>query len=251
MSDIVAIIQARMGSRRLPGKVLLEIAGQPMLWHVVQQARRATALTRVVVATSTAAADDAIEAFCHAAAIHCVRGSEQDVLDRYRQAADALGAAIIVRLTADCPLLDPAVIDKVVHHFLAGAFAYVSNVDPPTFPDGLDTEVFTYAALHTAWQEATRPSEREHVTPYIRQHPERFRLGNVQHSPDLSGWRWTVDEAVDLDFVRAVYARLGVEAFGMHDVCQLLTQQPGLRQMNAHLQRNAGYHHSLRQEHCQ
>ena len=228
MSAVVAIVQARMGSSRLPGKVLLDIAGAPMLWHVVQRARRATTLDRVLVATSTATADDAVATWCVTTGVECFRGSEPDVLDRYYQAATQAGADVVVRLTADCPLLDPAVIDRVVTCFLTGSYDYVSNVAPPTFPDGLDTEVFYLAALQRAWQEAHKPSEREHVTPYLRQHPEFFRLGNVTHSTDLSALRWTVDEPADLAFVRAVYSSEGTEC-GLDDICALLAHQPTLR----------------------
>lgn len=248
MSAVVAIVQARMGSSRLPGKVLMDIAGAPMLWHVVQRARRATTLDRVRVATSTATADDAVATWCATTGVECCRGSEHDVLDRYYQAAIQAGADVVVRLTADCPLLDPVVLDRVVTCFLTGSYDYVSNVAPPTFPDGLDTEVFTFAALQRAWQEAHRPSEREHVTPYLRQHPELFRLENVTHSPDLSGLRWTVDEPADLAFVRAVYSE-GTE-FGLAEVCALLARQPALGQVNSDILRNAGYARSLQEEHA-
>jgi spore coat polysaccharide biosynthesis protein SpsF (cytidylyltransferase family) len=277
MSPVVAIVQARMGSRRLPGKVLLDIAGVPMLWHVVQRARRATTLHHVLVATSTATADDAVAAWCASTGVACWRGSEHDVLDRYYQAARQEEADVVVRLTADCPLLDPEVIDEVVTCFLTGTYDYVSNVAPPTFPDGLDTEVMSFATLQRAWQEARQPAEREHVTPYVRQHPELFRLANVTHSPDLSGLRWTVDEAADLRFVRAVYSSLSLweraggeglyrlanlskaphpnplpqgegRDFGLHDICALLASQPDLGQINSHLARHAGYARSVQEE---
>ena len=151
----VAIIQARMGSTRLPGKVLMPIGELPMLYHVVSRAGQAALVDRVVVATSTAAADEAIAEFCASKAVGCFRGSETDVLDRYYQTALSVGASTLVRLTADCPMLDPAVIDRVVERFqyLPAAYDYVSNVDPPTFPDGLDTEVFSFSALDRAWRE--------------------------------------------------------------------------------------------------
>src|SRR5215470_15506655 len=165
---VVAIIQARMGSTRLPGKVLLDIAGQPMLGRVISRVCRAKTIEQIVVATSTAAADDAVSAFCAERGIVCFRGSETDVLDRYYQAARLVQAKTIVRITADCPLLDPEVIDLTVSRFLEGGWDYISNVNPPTFPDGLDTEVFSFAALERAWREATSVTHREHVTPYLR-----------------------------------------------------------------------------------
>lgn len=252
---VVAIIQARMGSTRLPGKVLQDIAGQPMLWHVVRRARRAATLDRVVVATSTAAADEAVAAFCATQGIGCFRGSEDDVLDRYYQAAKHTGAEVVVRLTADCPLLDPGVVDCVVSRFLSGGWDYAANINPPTFPDGLDTEVFSFAALDHAWREAHDPTHREHVTPYLRLSGQ-FRTVNLvlsevegvenQADRDAHEHRWTVDDTADLEFVRRVYTALGEKPeFGMHEVMTLLESQPELHQVNGATIRNAGYYHSL------
>lgn len=241
----VAIIQARMGSSRLPGKVMQKIAGQPMLQHVVNRARRAGLVDQVVVATSTAAADNAVAGYCFWHDIACVRGSENDVLDRYHQAAQQVKAEVIVRITSDCPLHDPTVIDCVIAAFLRGSFDYVSNIDPPTFPNGVDTEVFTAAALERAWHEARLPSEREHVTPYLRSGRGGFQTGNVAQAKDTSEHRWTVDEAADLAFVRAVYHAMRGAEFGMEDLLILLRDNPSLRQINGHLRRNTGYVRSL------
>ncbi|TAK30025.1 MAG: spore coat protein [Chloroflexota bacterium] len=245
MKKVIGVIQARVGSTRLPGKVLMEIAGHPMLWHVVTRARRASTLDGVVVATTMSQGDDRLAAFCEAQGIPCFRGSESDVLDRYYQTAYRESAQIVARITADCPLLDPGVIDRVVTHFLTGGFDYVSNTDPPTFPDGLDVEVLTFAALERAWNEARWQSEREHVTPYLRNHPELFRLGNVVNDEDLSDLRWTVDEPEDLEIVRTIYDALGMTEFDMRHVLDLLRRQPRLGTMNASFQRNAGYDKSL------
>ncbi len=245
--NIVAIIQARMASTRLPGKILADLAGQPLLYRVVGRAQQAVRLDRVAVATTNRPADAAVAQLCEARGFLCFRGSEQDVLDRYYQAARQFGADVVVRLTADCPLLDPAIIDETIRAFQEGAYDYVSNTLTPTYPDGLDTEVFSRAALEKAWHEAQLPSEREHVTPYIWKHPEAFRLGSVQNTEDLSLLRWTVDEPADLEFVRRVYARLGAEAtFGMPEVLALLQAQPHLGDLNAHFQRNEGYQKSTR-----
>lgn len=245
---IGAIIQARMGSSRLPGKVLMDLDGTPMLAHVVARARKAARLDTVVVATSTAASDTAIAAWCAAAGVSCERGSEHDVLDRYRQTAVAHRLDAVVRLTADCPLLDPSVIDQVVGAFQSGAYDYVSNTQPPTFPDGLDTEVFTHAVLTRAWSEAMLDSEREHVTPYIWKRPEVFRLSNVTHIPDLSGLRWTVDDAADLDLVRMIVTRLPSDSTAMQDVIGILESNPDIATGNAGANRNAGYFASLRRD---
>jgi spore coat polysaccharide biosynthesis protein SpsF (cytidylyltransferase family) len=247
-SPIVGIVQARMGSSRLPGKALMDIGGHPMLWRVVSRARHASTLDEVVVATTPLEADDTIAAFCAHNGIPCFRGSDDDVLDRYYHAALEHHAETIVRITADCPLLDPAVIDQVVNRFLSGAFDYVSNTDPPTYPDGLDTEVFSFAALERAWKEAHWQSEREHVTPYLKKHPEWFRKANVTHDTDLSNQRWTVDEWADLAFVRAVVAALPTETSDLETLLALLRARPELRDVNAEFTRDEGYARSLRED---
>jgi spore coat polysaccharide biosynthesis protein SpsF len=244
----VAIIQARMGSTRLPGKVLEMVEGQTMLERVVERTRRAARVARVVVATSEAPDDDRVEAICHGRSIDVFRGSEHDVLDRYSGAAERFNADSIVRLTADCPLLDPAVVDSVITRFEVGDVDYAANINPPTFPDGLDTEVFFREALVRAAREARLRSEREHVTLYLRNHPEMFRIANVRHEPNLSAMRWTVDEPEDLEFMRAVYAEFGSREFGMQDVLQLLADQPDLTRSNVGFERDEGLRRSLRED---
>jgi spore coat polysaccharide biosynthesis protein SpsF (cytidylyltransferase family) len=246
---VVGIIQARMSSTRLPGKVLADLAGKPLLYHVVQRAKQAASLQDVLVATTDRPADDQIAQACASMGFSCYRGSEDDVLDRYYQAARCAQSDVVVRLTADCPLLDPHVIDRVVTVFLEGDFDYVSNTIEPSYPDGLDTEVFSAQALERAWREAKLKSEREHVTPYIWKQPALFRLHCVKHEPDLSALRWTVDEPEDLEFVRRVYAALGsTTVFGMQEVIALIERRPDLRTINAGFERNEGYHKSLRED---
>lgn len=243
---VVAIIQARMGSSRLPGKSLAEIEGRPMLWHVIQRVKRAKLVDRVVVATSTAPADDAIEKMCRESDVPCYRGSENDVLDRYYHAARAEKASQVVRITADCPLIDPEVIDRVVQRFQRGDLDYASNAMVRTYPDGLDTEICSFLALERAWHEATKASEREHVTPYLRS--EKCRTANVENSstPVYRHCRWTVDEAEDLEFIRAVYkAFRGQDSFGMKDILRLIEKNPGLEKMNSEIVSNRGYYKSL------
>jgi glutamate-1-semialdehyde 2,1-aminomutase/spore coat polysaccharide biosynthesis protein SpsF len=243
---VVAIIQARMGSSRLPGKSLAEIEGHPMLWHVVQRVKRATMVDRVVVATSTAPADDAIEKMCRDNNVPCYRGSENDVLDRYYGTAQAEKASQIVRITADCPLIDPEVIDHVVSRFQRGDLDYASNAMVRTYPDGLDTEICTFSALEKAWHEARKSSEREHVTPYLR--TGKFRTANIENNSEFSylHCRWTVDEREDLEFVRAVYASLrGKDSFLMEDILQLLREKPELEKLNSEILSNRGYYKSL------
>ncbi len=248
-SRVVAIIQARLGSTRLPGKTLAYIAGRPMLEHVATRARLIPGVSEVVVATSTKVADDAIVEFARRACIPCVRGSEDDVLDRFRRAAVEVNAEVVVRVTADCPLLDPEVSGLVVDRYLhrRGEVDYVSNVDPPTYPDGLDTEVFSRVALEAAWREASELADREHVTSYIRRRPGPFRLDNVLNAQDLSEHRWTVDTEADLAFMRAVFDAIGErrQPIGMSDVLSLLEEHPGIRRINAGQRRNEGFARSL------
>jgi spore coat polysaccharide biosynthesis protein SpsF (cytidylyltransferase family) len=241
-----AIIQARMTSTRLPGKVLEDLGGEPLLARVVERALRATRLDQVGVATTDRATDDPVADFCRQSGILCFRGDEDDVLDRYRQAAAAFGGDVIVRLTADCPLLDPAVIDRVIEGFESADCDYASNTVKPTFPDGLDTEVFTRKALETAWRDAALTSEREHVTPFIWKRPEQFRIRSVEQAVDLSALRWTVDDAADLQFVRAVFAGIEPGQTAMEDVLALLRRHPDIGSINAGALRNERYLKSLR-----
>lgn len=246
---IAVVVQARMRSSRLPGKTLADIGGRPMLAHLVERARRIPGVEAVIIATTDRPADEAIRRFAAAQGLPAFAGSEDDVLDRMYRAAVRHGARVVVRVTPDCPLLDPAVSGRVLARFLAagGALDYASNTQPPTFPDGLDTEVIAVGALERAWREATRASEREHVTPYIWKQPDRFRLASVTHDPDLSALRWTVDEPADLEFARAVHARLGGggRLFGMDEVLDLLRREPALAAINRGPSRNEGYARSV------
>ena len=247
----IAILQARMGSTRLPGKVMADLAGKPLLVRVIERAQAISGIDDVVIATTTAERDQPLLALAKQCGALGYAGSEDNVLDRYYQAVRTFNAEIIVRLTADCPLLDPGVSARVLARFAQGDVDYACNTLPPTFPDGLDTEVFSFAALERAWREAKLTSEREHVTPYIWKHPTQFRLANVTREVDLSSLRWTVDEPQDLEFVRAVYSRLyqeGKPQFTMNSVLTLLEREPGLRTINAGLARNEGYAKSLRED---
>jgi len=241
---IAAIVQARMGSSRLPGKTLADIGGRPMLGRLVDRARLIPGVEQVIIATTDRPADKAILRFAEAEGLPASAGSEQDVLDRIYRAATRFGVSVIVRVTPDCPMLDPEVSGRVLAEFrrLEGRADYVSNVHPPTFPDGLDTEVFSRVALEVAWRETRLPSDREHVTTYIWRQPERFRLANIAHAEDFSSQRWTVDTAADLAFARAVYDAIGGAGrmFGMADVLKLLAANPSLRDLNAGQERNDG-----------
>jgi spore coat polysaccharide biosynthesis protein SpsF (cytidylyltransferase family) len=246
--NVVAIIQARMGSSRCPGKVLADVCGKPMIARVIERVRAAKRVDAVVLATSTLAEDDAIERFCLSQKVACVRGSQDDVLDRYYQAAKAFPAKTYVRITGDCPLHDGSVIDFVIREFLLRGVDYANNTLRYTFPNGLDTEVFTQQALDQAWREATQPAEREHVTPYLRL-SGKFRTTCVEGTEDLAGThRWSVDHPDDLDFVRAVYAHLGERDFTFRDVLELLERQPELNRIQKNRPLHEGWYKSLYQQ---
>lgn len=232
----LAIVQARMGSTRLPGKVLQDIGGKTMLARVLERAERSRLIDGVCVATTTGPEDDAIEEECRGLRVPVFRGSSEDVLDRYHRAARKFDADPVVRITSDCPLLDPDVLDDVVGLFRKETPDYASNVATRSFPQGLDVEVFRSAALEAAWREATKPFERVHVTPFIYQHPDRFRLATLRADADYSGNRWTVDTTDDMAFVRAVYARMGGDGrFGWRAILELLAREPQLADLNRHV----------------
>jgi len=240
----VAIIQARMASSRLPGKVLLNISGQPMLGWVVERTKRARLLDEVGVATTVNESDDPIVEFCQVRGYPVYRGSEFDVLDRYYQAARFFRAEVVVRITADCPLIDWNVIDHTVRQFFEQGVDFAANRLPPpwkrTYPIGLDTEVCTFAALERAWHEAKEPFEREHVMPYLYDQDGRFRVLVVHHDPDYGALRWTVDTPEDLEVIRRVFAYFkGRDDFGWLEVLKLFEQHPELAEINAQIQHKA------------
>jgi spore coat polysaccharide biosynthesis protein SpsF len=237
-----------MGSSRLPGKVLADIKGAPMLELIARRVREVAQVRTVTVATSGNPSDTPIAALCKRLGIACFRGSEDDVLDRYYRAAQWIGADVVVRITGDCPLIDPSVVGKVVDRYLVGGYDYVSNTCPPTFPDGLDVEALSFDALERSWRKARWSSEREHVTAYVRSHPELFRTANVEHDEDLSAMRWTVDCPRDLEFVRLVYSHVGKQVFGMAEVLRVLKLHPELVTVNAGMERNEGYRQSIRED---
>lgn len=221
-----------MGSTRLPGKVLKPILGKPMLLWQLERLKGAKTINTFVVATTNKPEDDPVAELAESAGYKVFRGSEQDVLDRYCGAAKSVKARVVVRLTGDCPLHDPAVVDLVVERFKA------TSVDdtwtPVNYPEGLDTEVFTFSVLEVAASEARLPSEREHVTLFFRNHPERFKLDEKWRLGDFdrSSYHWSVDTERDFAFVSAVYEHFGDGCFTMHDVIQLLERKPELLEIN-------------------
>ncbi len=234
MSRTVAIIQARTGSSRLPGKVLLPLRGVPILTHVVERTRRAGLVDEVVVATTRLAADDAIAALARESGWALWRGSETDLLERYVEAAQANAADVVVRITSDCPLIDPELVDEVVRALSTTGADYASNtLEPRTYPRGLDVEAMTTAALQRASAEDTDPTWREHATPYIYRHPELFRLTRVASPEDHSDHRWCVDTSEDLDLVRRIYDVVQSERFGWREVLDLVLAHPDWATVNS------------------
>ena len=218
-----------MGSSRLPGKVLADLGGRPVLAHVLQRASQIRDIDQTVLAIPTGPEDDVLEEVGRRAGVTTVRGDAADVLNRYHAAAQATAADAVVRVTADCPLLDPRVSSMVVDRFRSGGVDYVSNIHPPTYPDGYDTEIVSAAALDAAWREARDPYEREHVTPFIWQRPDRFRIANVAAAENRSSWRLTLDTDSDLAALRRLWARLAdVPTFGIADVATLAAREPDL-----------------------
>ncbi len=229
----VVIIQARLGSTRLPGKVLLDLAGEPMLARVVNRVRRARRVDEVVIATTTETRDDELERICTQRGWPCYRGSEQDVLDRYYQASKAHGADVIVRITSDCPLIEPTLIDAIIERRELEQADFTSNTIHRTYPRGLDTEVFPFAVLETAWCEDRNPAWREHVTPFITNHPERFSNVQVTNGDDHSNLRWTVDTPEDFALVQNIFTHFQGDEFTREDVLAVLAVHPEWVKINA------------------
>jgi spore coat polysaccharide biosynthesis protein SpsF len=246
MPKILGILQARASSSRLPGKVLKPILGRSMLLHQIDRVRRARSLDELMVATSDEPSDDPIEAVCASAGVRCFRGSLNDVLDRFYQAALPLRPELVVRLLGDCPLADPDLIDRVVAFQGTGQFD-LAGAQMTTFPDGLDLDVIPFAILEDVWRHAVRPSDREHVSLFITRQPERYRIGLLENDVDLSHLRWTVDEPEDFEMVRRIYEALypANPAFTTKDILDLLAAHPELSQLNRRFRRNEGLEKSL------
>lgn len=239
---VVSIVQARMGSSRLSGKVMKEILGKPVLWHIVDRIKRAKLVDQITIATTNNPGDKIIVDFAKENTIDCYAGSENDIVDRLYQAAKRLKADAIVRITADCPLVDPAIVDKVIKHYLdgQGKFDYVSNINPPTYPDGLDTEIYSLKAFEKVWKEVESSPLILDSLPAFFQQVGRFCTANMKYKEDLSHMRWTLDYQGDLDFITEIYKRLYQpdRVFLMEDILNLLKNNPQLMNINAGHTRN-------------
>lgn len=245
-----AIIQARSGSTRLPGKVLLKVMGKTILEYVLERVGKAKNIKGIIVATTQKEEDIRIVDLVESLGIRTYRGSDEDVLDRYYQAAQLLGIKHIVRITADCPLIDPQIIDNAIVLYVESKADYCSNTLDETFPDGEDVEVFSFKALRSAWKNAKLISEREHVTPYIKKNPAMFKLVNLENNTDLSAKRWTVDTKEDFRFIKAILEALYPikPGFNSEDILEFLKNKPHLEEINKGIVRNEGYLKSLNKD---
>lgn len=246
---VIAVLQARMSSSRLPHKVLLPLQGKPMLLQQINRIQTSKLIDILVIATSIEPEDDAIEKLCLDNGIHCFRGSLDDVLDRFHHCSKIYKGEHIVRLTGDCPVIDSGVIDQVIGHHLESGADYTSNTNPPSYPDGLDVEVIKKEALSEAWRKAKLPSQREHVTPFIRD-SGHFKLENLLGVEDLSNLRWTVDEQEDFELITYIYDKLYPSNPNFHyqDILALLNTDKDKFNVNAHISRNEGLVKSVNQD---
>lgn len=239
---VAAIIQARLGSTRLHGKILKVISEKPMLWHIVNRLSHSKLIDQIIIATTNLFEDDHVQEFCEMNNILFYRGSPEDVLSRYYEAANKFKTDIVIRITSDCPVIDPLIVDNMLEYFFKenqlSNLDYLSNVLPRTFPRGLDTEIFSFNSLARAHTEATQQFEREHVTPYIYNHPEIFTTKNFTNDKDYSFHRWTVDTQEDFRLIEEIYKALysKKELFLFEDILKLFEERPDLININQNVQ---------------
>ena len=239
-----AIIQARCGSTRFPNKVFADVNGKPLIWHVVNRLTHAKTINKIVIATTINEKDDKIEKWCNENNVACYRGSENDVLNRYYSASVAFPSDIVVRITADDPFKEPAVIDAVVNKLINEGFDHVTNNFPPSWPEGLDCEAFTFAALEASEKSTNDAFEREHVTQYIYHNPDKFKIGNVASPKNLSYLRWTIDKEVEYEMVKAVYAHrnpANTDILLLDEILDILEKNPEIKEINSSVERSAMY----------
>lgn len=244
---LLCILQARFSSTRLPGKVLKKILGKPMLSLQIERVLYSEKIDKLVVATSTHSTDDSIEALCGKIGVDCFRGSLDDVLDRFYKATKHYNPDHIIRITGDCPIIDPQLLDEAIECYYAGQYEYMCNTVNPTFPDGLDFWIFNSQLMDEAWRYAKLPSEREHVTMYFKNNLSNYKNCSFEQREDFSNLRWTVDEPEDFEFITKLYEQLYVENcfFSTHDVFELLNKNPFLTEINSKYQRDEGLKKSL------
>ena len=237
-----------MGSSRLPGKVLMKSDnGKPLLYYVINQLRYCSKVKNLVIATTTNHEDDEIEKFADNNSVNVFRGKEKDVLDRYFQCAKKYSFSTIVRITADCPLIDPQIVDKVIEQFFSENYDFATNTLTRTFPIGTDVEVFSFSALNNAWENAQLPSEREHVTPYFH-NKENFKIINVENDKNISNLRLTVDRIEDFELIKQILNNISINPIHLEDVLELFSRKPELIEINKHINHNEGFNKSLEED---
>lgn len=248
--NIVAIIQARCNSSRLKDKVLADLDGEPLIERVLKRIKPIKIISNIVVATSHSVSDDRLVEWCKSKEVDYFRGSELNVLERYYHCAKAHAADVIVRVTADDPFKDPLIICHAINLLKNNNYDYVSNTIEPTYPEGIDIEVFKFKSLEVAFKEALLVSEKEHVTPYIWKNSEKFSLFNFKYKENLSHLRWTIDYLEDLEFARAIYQKMRSKKkqFLMHDILNLLSTHPEISEIQKNVVRNEGYLYSKQED---
>lgn len=234
-----------MGSTRLPGKILMKLNGVSILQSIIEQLHYSKTLDHIIIATTNKKEDDQVEEFARLYNIHIFRGSESDVLDRYYQCAKHFTVQHIVRISGDAPLIDPEIVDDVVNFYKENNFDYVNNFYKRTFPIGTEVEVFSFNTLEKSWKNATKPSEREHVTPYIYNNNDKFSLGNIEYKENLSELHWTVDRKEDLDFVKTIYKRIQKRPILLKDIISIIKEDPSILDINKNSNPAEGYLKSL------
>jgi len=249
MHNVTVLIQARVGSSRFPQKVLKKIEGKPMIWHVVNRVKQTNLVNQIALVTTKLDEDKKLLDIANELGVIGITGDENNVLKRFYDCASQINADPIIRITGDCPLIDPFLIDEMIKFFLEHDYDYISNRIIPTFPDGLDIEIFSYTALRSAILNSKLSSELEHVTPYISKNPQKFKLFNFQNNVDLSQMRWCVDEKEDLVFVKKIFEKLSPKfIFSMDEILKILKNEPTLLQINNKIIRDEGYLKSLKND---
>ena len=246
---IGCIIQARIGSTRLPGKTLMKLNEHfSTLDFVINQLSFSKLIEKTIIATTTLEQDDVIEKYCRKLNIPCFRGNSDDVLDRYYQCAIFFKINHILRITSDCPLIDPEIVDKIIMKYQSGNYDYFTNTLTRTFPVGTDAEVFSFNTIKKSWENAKLPSEREHVTPFIRNKKMNFELGNLEHTKDLSFHRWTLDRKEDLELIKQIISKINKTPILIDDILNLFTNEPELIKINQNIPKDEGMLKSLKRD---
>jgi len=248
MSNISAIIQARIGSTRLPGKVLMKLNEDTVLSLLLKQLKHSKFLTEIIIATTTNPEDDVIEKFAISNNIKLFRGDSDNVLDRYYQCAKKFSLTHIVRITADNPLIDPDMIDQAIKKYSTFNYDYLTNSIDRTFPNGTEVEIFSFNALEVAWKNAKKKSEREHVTPYFYNNPNKFKIYHFKQKNDQSKFRYTIDRKEDYDLVVEILSKIKTRPIKTSDIIDLLTNTPELLKLNSHIIPNEGYIKSINED---